>query len=137
VDRAANRITFSGPSARVVVLASPAGGPDMTFRIAGLANPAIVVKAGTRISIELINADPDTAHGLAITAGRGASSWMPMMTAFPAFPGSALWFLGDPAGAGMHEGTLSFTASTPGSYRYICPVPGHTQKGMAGSLTIT
>src|SRR5712691_3210168 len=137
VNRAANRITFTGPSARLVVLASPAGGPDMTFRIAGLANPAIVVKAGTRISIEVINADPDTAHGLAVTADGGASSWMPMMTASPAFPGSALWFLGNPTSAGMHQGTLTFTASTPGSYRYLCPVPGHAQKGMTGSFTIS
>jgi len=30
---------------------------------AGLVNPAIVVTAGSSVSIEVINADPDTAHG--------------------------------------------------------------------------
>ena len=30
---------------------------------AGLINPAIVVTAGSRVSIEVSNADPDTAHG--------------------------------------------------------------------------
>jgi rusticyanin len=137
VNRAANRITFSGATARLAVLASPAGGPDMTFRIAGLVNPAIVVKAGTRVSIEFINADPDTAHGLVVTAGGRASSWMPMMTARPAFPGAARWFLGNPTAAGMHAATLTFTARASGHYRYLCPVPGHTQKGMAGSLIVT
>jgi len=36
----------------------------------------------------------------------------------------------------MHAGTLTFTAATPGSYRYLCPVPGHAQKGMAGAFTV-
>jgi rusticyanin len=136
VSSARHRITFSGTSVRLVVLASPAGGPDETFRIAGMTNPAITVKAGARVSIEVINADPATAHGLVIAAGQARSSSMPMMTARPAFPGAAAWFLGDPTSAGMHTATLSFTASTPGTYRYLCPVPGHAQEGMTGMFTV-
>jgi hypothetical protein len=49
-----------------------------------------------------------------ITGSDAASTWMPMMTARPAFTGSALWFPGNPTSAGMHAGTLAFTASTPG-----------------------
>jgi rusticyanin len=137
VSRAKHRITFSGTTVRLVILASPAGGPDETFRIAGMTNPAITVKAGARVSIEVINADPDTAHGLVIAAGQARSSWMPMMTARPAFPGAAMWFLGDPTSAGMHAATLSFTASTPGTYRYLCPVPGHAQEGMTGTFIVS
>jgi plastocyanin len=88
-----------------------------------MTNPAIVVKAGARVSIEVINTDSDTAHGLVVTASGARSSWMPMLTARPAFTGSALWFLGNPTSAGMHAATLTFTASTPGTYRYLCPVP--------------
>jgi len=47
-------------------LGSPSGGPDETFRVAGLVNPAIIVPAGARVTIEFVNADPDTAHGLVI-----------------------------------------------------------------------
>lgn len=137
LDRAANRITFTGTSVRLTVLASPAGGPDETFRIAGLTDPAITVPAGAQVSIEVINADPDTAHGLVITASQDTSSSMPMVTARPAFPGSAIWFLGNPTPAGMHAATLSFTATTAGSYRYLCPIPGHAQKGMTGAFTVT
>jgi rusticyanin len=137
LDRAANRITFTGTSVRLTVLASPAGGPDESFRIAGLTDPAITVPAGAQVSIDVINADPDTAHGLVITASGATSSPMPMLTARPAFPGSAVWFLGNPTPAGMHAGTLDFTASTPGSYRYLCPVPGHAQKGMTGTFTVS
>ena len=137
LDRAANRITFTGTSVRLTVLASPAGGPDETFRIAGLTDPAITVPTGAQVSIDVINADPDTAHGLVITAGGATSSSMPMMTARPAFPGSAVWFLGNPTTAGMHAATLTFTATTAGSYRYLCPVPGHAQKGMTGTFTVS
>jgi rusticyanin len=137
VSSARHRITFSDTSVRLVVLASPAGGPDETFRIAGMVDPAIVVNVGARVSIQVVNADPDTAHGLVITASGAGSSWMPMLTASPAFTGSAVWFLGDPTSRGMHAATLSFTASTPGTYRYLCPVPGHAQEGMTGTFTVS
>ena len=135
-SRAGNTITFTTSTVRLAILASPSGGKDETFRAAGLTNPRIVVPAGARVSIQVINADSDTAHGLVITASGATASWMPMMTAAPAFPGSALWFLGKPTTAGMHAGTLTFTAATPGSYQYLCPVPGHAQEGMAGTFTV-
>jgi len=97
----------------------------------------VIVPAGARVSIEVVNADPDTAHGLVITASRDTQSWMPMMTARPAFSGSALWFLGNPTSAGMHAGTLTFTASRPGTYRYLCAVPGHARKGMTGAFIVS
>jgi hypothetical protein len=137
VSRAEHRITLSGTSIRIVVLASPAGGPGETFRVAGMVNPAIVVTAGARVSMEVVNADPGDANGLVVTGGRAGSAWMPMMTARTAFPGSALWFLGSPTAAGMHAGTLSFTAAVAGAYRYLCPVPGHAQEGMAGAFIVS
>jgi FtsP/CotA-like multicopper oxidase with cupredoxin domain len=137
VSQAQHKITFSGSSVRLTIVASPSGGPDETFRVAGMVNPAIAVTPGARVSIQVINADPDTAHGLVVTASTATSSWMPMMTSHPAFPGSALWFLGSPTTAGMHAGTLIFTASTPGSYRYLCPVPAHAQKGMTGTFAVS
>jgi rusticyanin len=137
LDRAANRITFTGTSVRLTVLASPAGGPNERFRIAGMVDPVLVVKAGALVSIQVVNADPATAHGLVITASGAGSSWMPMLTASPAFTGSAVWFLGNPTSAGMHAATLSFTASTPGTYRYLCPVPGHAQQGMTGTFIVS
>jgi len=136
IDRTARTITFTTASVHLTAVASPAGGPDETFRIAGMVNPAVVVPAGAKVSIEVINADPDTAHGLVVSASDGRSSWMPMMTDRPAFTGSALWFLGDPTAAGMHTGTLTFTARTRGTYYYLCPVPGHAQKGMTGTFTV-
>ncbi len=137
VDAKNHRITFSGSTVHLVVLASPPGGPDETFRAGGMVNPTIVVRKGAHVRIEVINADPDTAHGLVVANAASASSWMPMMTATPAFSGSALWFLGEPTSAGLHAGTISFTASVPGTYQYLCPVPGHARKGMVGTFLVT
>jgi plastocyanin len=120
----------------VTAVASPAGGPDGTFRIAGLVDPKVIVPAWSKVRIRVINADPDSAHDLVITAA-GSATWMPMMTSPPAFTGSALWFLGNPTSTGMHTGTLTFTAATAGTYRYLCPVPGHAQKGMTGQFIVT
>ena len=137
VNAGARTITFTTAGVHLVAVASPAGGPDETFRIAGLANPAITVPAGAEVSIQVINADPDTAHGLVITASQDISSPMPMMTSQPAFAGSALWFLGSPTTAGMHAATLTFTATAPGTYHCLCPVPGHARNGMTGTFTVS
>jgi rusticyanin len=137
IDQAARTITFTTRNVHLAAVASPAGGPDETFRIAGMVNPKITVPAGAQVSIQVVNADPDTAHGLVITSAPSQPSWMPMMTSRPAFTGSALWFLGNPTAAGMHTGTLTFTAVTAGSYHYLCPVPGHAQKGMTGLFTVS
>jgi len=135
INRAARTITFTTANVSLVVLASPSM-PAESFRIAGMTDPAISVPAGARVTIELVNADADMAHGLVIMPAGAARSAMPMMTAAPSFTGAALWFLGEPTAAGMHAGTIIFTATTPGGYQYVCPVPGHAREGMAGTFTV-
>jgi rusticyanin len=131
------RITFSSSSVRMVALASPTGGPDETFRIAGMVNPTVVVKKGTHVSVEVINADASAAHGFVVTTSVASSEWMPMALAQPVFPDSAVWLLGDPTTTGMHESVLSFTANKSGKFHYLCAVPGHAQKGMTGNFNVT
>jgi rusticyanin len=136
LSAAGRRVSFPGSHVRLVVLLSPAGGPDQTFRIAGMVDPTITITRGAQVSIEVVNADPDMAHGFEIS-GDGSPGTMPMMTVAPAFRNAALWFLGNPTKAGMHTGTLNFTATTPGRYEYLCPVPGHAQDGMVGTFVVT
>ncbi|MDA8374921.1 MAG: sulfocyanin-like copper-binding protein [Actinomycetota bacterium] len=135
VSRVGNRIAFRSKEVRLYVLSSPSM-PAESFRIAGMANPTVVVPPGARVTMELINADAGMAHGLVVTAAGASASWMPMMAAGPAFSGSALWFLGAPTSAGMHERRITFTASRPGTYQYLCPVPGHAEEGMAGTFIV-
>lgn len=135
-DRAGNRLVVGARSVRLVVLASPSM-PSENFRIAGMTNPTVVVPDGAQVSIELVNADADMAHGLVVTAS-GAASWrMPMMAGGPAFEGAGVWFLGASTASGMHTGQFSFTASAPGTYQYVCPVPGHAREGMAGTFVVS
>jgi rusticyanin len=136
-DRSADRLTFSGRRIAFTVLASPTM-PAENFRVAGLTDPTLVVPRGARVTIHVVNADDDMAHGLVITpGGSSATPYLPMTTASPAFRGAAVWFLGGSTSAGMHEATMTFTASVSGDYRYVCPVPGHAQEGMVGAFVVT
>ena len=135
-DAAAHRLTFSGKDVSFALLASPSM-PQENFEVAGMVDPTLVVPQGAQVTIQFVNADTDMAHGVVITAGDAASSVMPMMTAPPAFSGAALWFLGEATAAGMHTATLSFTASSAGTFQYLCPVPGHAQEGMVGSFVVS
>lgn len=73
VDRAARTITFTGTTVNLIVLASPSM-PAESFRAARMTNPAISVPAGAHVSIELVNADADMAHGLVIMPAGAARS---------------------------------------------------------------
>jgi plastocyanin len=55
----------------------------------------------------------------------------------PGVRGLGAVVLGNPATAGIHAGTLTFTATRPGAYHYLCPVPGHADKGMTGAFTVS
>lgn len=52
-----------------------------------------------------------------------------------AFPGAATteFEVGTPAG---ESDTITFTASTPGTYWYVCHVPGHAAGGMYGKFVV-
>ncbi len=135
VDRAADTLTFNSATVAFPVLASPSM-PTEDFQITSLADPTVSVPAGARVTIELLNADGDMAHGLVVTTSGAASEPMPMMSAVPAFAGASVWFLGDSTSAGMHEATITFTASTAGTYQYLCPMPGHAQERMVGTFVV-
>lgn len=136
IDRTRRRIVFTSRDVRLAALAGPADGPDETFRIAGMVDPTIVVPVAAQVTIQVVNADPDTAHGLVITDQGAGTSWMPMMTTGPTFTGAAVWALGDPTTAGLPTATLTFTADRPGTYDYLCAVPGHAEKGMIGTFLV-
>lgn len=136
VDRAGNRVTFASQDVRLTMLASPDNGPDMTFRVAGLADPTIVVPQGARVTVQLINADSGTMHGWLLSAAEPPFPYMAMMDAPAAFSGSFAVPLGAPTSAGMPGETITFTASQVGQYTYFCPIPGHAQRGMHGAFDV-
>ena len=98
-DRAARAISGASRDVQLTAQASPLLLAE-TFRSAGITTPTVTVPAGSHVTITLINADDDMAHGLVITTPGAVSSVMPILIAAPAFGGAALWFLGEPPAAG-------------------------------------
>jgi rusticyanin len=134
IDTLTDTITFRATTVSLTVVAIAPGKPDMTFTVAGLTNPAIIVPRGTRVTVRFINNDTDEAHGWLITGNRPPFEFGQPAT--PAIAGAYAGVIGDPTSAGDGANTSSFTASDPGSYEYICPMPGHAQMGMHGSFTV-
>lgn len=58
------------------------------------------------------------------------------MSTAPAHSSSAIWFLASPTSPGMHAGMLTFIATTPGTFQYRCPGPGHARKSMVDAFTV-
>ena len=137
VDRSRNGLVFTTSDVNLVVLGSPEGGRDMTFTIAGLVNPAIVVPRNANITLHFINGDADTSHGWEVTSRGNGFSYMPMMDAQPAFSGAFAMPLGSTSSRGWPVETISFTANVAGTYEYICPVAGHPQRGMRGTFAVS
>jgi rusticyanin len=134
VDRCANQVVFATTSVSFVIEASPPNNPDMTFRLAGLVNPTVVVPEGAQVSIELVNGDSDEAHAFVVSDTAGPYPLRPVSE--PAFAGSAVGPIGDPTSAGSGARDLSFTATNSGTYHYLCPMPGHAEMGMNGRFIV-
>jgi rusticyanin len=134
IDRSTRTITFSGSSAAFTVVAVPSFGPDMTFGIAGMTNPAIVIAKGARVTVQFVNADPDEAHGWIVTTHEPPFTFG--QTVVPAITGAYAGVLGDPTAGGDGAETITFQAGPAGTYQYVCPMPGHAQMGMHGSLIV-
>ena len=134
IDSCLNQITFTTPIASFVIEAVPPNNPDMTFRIAGLVNPTVVVPRNAEVRIEYINADSDEAHAFVITSANQPLTFRPAGP--PAFAGAAAGAIGDPTAAGHGARDVAFTAATTGTYRYLCPMPGHAEMGMYGNFVV-
>lgn len=76
----------------------------------------ITAKEGERVEIVLVNDDPDTAHDWALLeyGGRDVEVYAP----------------------GGQTREVSFTANEAGTFRIVCQVVGHKQRGMEGTLTV-
>jgi rusticyanin len=135
-DTAHNRLTFATSAVSLTIVAGPDAQSMYRFEVAGMTDPQIVVPTGAHVTLRLINADTDMAHGIVVTSSGAAGAWMPMMTSAEAVPGAAIWALGDADSSGAPTETTVFTAATAGTYAYLCPVPGHAQQGMYGTLTV-
>jgi rusticyanin len=134
IDTRTRTINFHTSSVSFTVVAIAPGEPDMTFTVAGLTNPTIIVPTGATVAVRFINNDTDEAHGWLITSHKP-----PFEFGQPATPAIARAYsgvVGDPVGGSDGANTITFTAGSAGSYEYICPMPGHAQMGMNGLFIV-
>lgn len=134
VDKASNTITFTASSVSFAVVAVPPGGPDMTFQVAGLINPTIVVPQNAQVTVEFINGDNDQAHAWMIVNEQPPFDFY--QSKMPAISGAFSGLIGDPTASGQGASTVTFQAGPARTYQYICPMPGHAQMGMHGAFIV-
>lgn len=141
VDRESDTVTFTGTRVTLDVIAVQPDDPDTTFEIAGLVNPTVRVRRGALVDVELVNMDygKDMPHGLVITRVPPPYGAMPMpmmaggLGGIPPLPARSSQ---DLQAARYAAGRMIFRATTPGTYYYLCQVPGHARDGMAGKLIV-
>ncbi len=122
---------FSGDSVDLAVYMSPPD-HDMTFVLENLVNPTLHVPAGARVTVTIVNMDPDMDHNWALSRTGPPYSSMPMMGSGSMM---SMTMLGPMSGAGYPSESISFTAVS-GAYWYLCEYAGHAAAGMYGGFDI-
>lgn len=128
IDRARNTIAFRSQDVKLAAVAAPAGGPELSFEVAGLINPTIVVPHGANVSVQVLNDDTAAPHDFVVSRAVDGA---------PAFAGAASPELGTASSQSVPSSLMRFTATTAGSFIYDCSVPGHAQGGMQGRFIVS
>ena len=89
-------------------------------------NPTITANVGDKIVFDVIN-DGVSFHAFGVTAAEEGFEGI--------FPGSEIAAATNPLKAG-ESGVSEFVPSEPGTYYYICTVPGHRMQGMVGEIIV-
>ncbi len=134
INKSKNSITFTQSTVNLVVLAAPPGRSGEYFEIDNLINPTLIVKTGTTINLTLVNEDNEM-HGFEIVNAQPPFSRYPMMSDKTLFNSFIMPIWGTNTNS-YYSSNTTITASSSGSYTYLCPVPGHAQMGMYGKIVI-
>lgn len=118
-------LTFRQKTVRLVVRSGPSN--DMlSYRIAGLRNPTLVVPAGATLQALFLNTDDDMTHNLRFGAQHAASA-----------PSVGTPGLAHKTKATFHAADVTLRVPPKsGTYYYFCTVPGHAQGGMWGMIRV-
>ncbi|WP_188596270.1 sulfocyanin-like copper-binding protein [Thermocladium modestius] len=141
INKSADIITFTNKTVYLIILAGPPNN-ILTFQLFNLTNPTIEVPLDSTVIIAVID-DGYLNHSFGITSTPPPypASVSPNQDQ-PAFPGSemppTLLINGlSPASSNTYSGyLLKFNATKPGTYWYLCFVPGHASSGMYGKFVV-
>ncbi len=139
VDKLSNTVTYSGQSAKVVILGGAMGSTRSNagehFVIDGLMDPTIHVDQGATVTLELINEDTDMPHGIEVTSASPPFSFMSMMQG-GIYPDTFIHPIPAASKNLYPVATTTFKASQSGTFHYICQYPGHAAEGMYGTIIV-
>lgn len=118
-------LTFSQRYVRLVVASGPSS--DMlSYRIAGIKNPMLVLPKGATLSLLFINTDDDMTHNLRIGSQHTSSA-----------SSVGTMDLAHKTGTTFHAANLTLRVpANSGTYYYYCTVPGHAPGGMWGAVRV-
>jgi len=91
------------------------------------ANPTINANVGDKIIFDVVN-DGKSFHAFGVTKDTEGFSNL--------IPGSEVASMNEPLKPG-ESGVSEFIPTEPGTYYYICTVPGHRMQGMVGEIVVT
>ncbi len=136
VLRQGSTLTYRSHRVRLVALGAPGARPGMYWQVDGAINPTVSVPAGSVITVDFADGDPGQPHGFELTTAAPPYARMAMMAGPIAAPGAFIMPVPPPKGTLWYAATVTFRAPAPGTYYYLCPVPGHAQQGMWGKLIV-
>ena len=124
-------LSFSSKNVKLVIRT----GPDndmMSYRIQGLRNPTLYVKAGSTLHITFANTDEDMFHN--VRFGANKPPFQTPLTDAGTVGSDKLPHTKDEKAFGQ---IMTIKApSKPGTYTYLCTVKGHAPAGMWGTLIV-
>lgn len=151
-------VHFNGQRIEIPVTAVAPGKPDTTFEVHGKVNPTLIVPADARLRFVLANADKEMPHGLDVTVSAPPYRQMPHLPMMKTSDrGGTMSKAGAMGRFGMMKKVVAGTGIVgpnagsrkklalretgwfslkPGTYYYVCPVPGHAKQGMYGKLIV-
>jgi nitrite reductase (NO-forming) len=91
------------------------------------ANPTISANVGDKIIFDVVN-DGKSFHAFGVTKDTEGFGNL--------IPGSEVASMNEPLKPG-ESGVSEFIPTEPGTYYYICTVPGHRMQGMVGEIVVT
>ncbi len=132
-----NTLWFGSGAMTMVAYGSPAD-HDLTFVIQGMVNPTIHLRAGTRMTLVMVNMDSGMDHTWSLTTQAPPySSSSGMMGSGGMMSGTMMGTnsLAPMSSMGMWSQQMSFTPQA-GTYWYVCAVSNHAASGMYGQLVV-
>jgi nitrite reductase (NO-forming) len=90
-------------------------------------NPTITANVGDKIIFDIVN-DGKSFHAFGVTKDTEGFANL--------IPGSEVASMNEPLKPG-ESGVSEFIPTEPGTYYYICTVPGHRMQGMVGEIVVT